>query len=411
MKRAIFILALFMFSTIAAAGSMELTSARLYKKQGEWLKAMDFYNQNLEKDPSSLEGWFERGELEGMIALDSSKFDLADVIASEAENPQLELFHRMLSDFREAGISRTEKDAGIVRKLKKKIDGFLSDAWDTFYFTAVRVDSLHQQAIESGTTPQDAHPLADRALTDLEIAILLLPDKWNAYGLKAQILDRLGETESAVEAWRKALTVIQSKEPTKKEQETYDQALRVIRSRLLQDLFNTEHYEETCIIADEILERDSTVFDAIQYKAFAIARLANREGISEEERTRLKQEAIEALQRARELNPEDEIIIFYIGQFNLQLGDTLGAITEFNNYLAIDSTDKDVLFALGVLYLEGGRFENTEKARDVFKKMTELYPENSAAWINYGIAEIRLGQTAIGREAVERGQALEGATE
>ncbi|MBK6766852.1 MAG: tetratricopeptide repeat protein [bacterium] len=48
---------------------MELTSAKIYKKQGEFAKALEFYDQAVAKDPSDPEALFERGELLGEIAM------------------------------------------------------------------------------------------------------------------------------------------------------------------------------------------------------------------------------------------------------------------------------------------------------------------------------------------------------
>ena len=53
MKRAICLVSLLLVAGLALAASMELTSARLYKKQGEWLKSVQFYSDALKKDPSA----------------------------------------------------------------------------------------------------------------------------------------------------------------------------------------------------------------------------------------------------------------------------------------------------------------------------------------------------------------------
>jgi Flp pilus assembly protein TadD len=70
------------------------------------------------------------------------------------------------------------------------------------------------------------------------------------------------------------------------------------------------------------------------------------------------------------------------------------------------SDDKDILFVLGVLYLEGGSHTDNAKARDTFKKLTEVDPNDGPAWINYGVAMTRLGNTQDGVAAIKKGKAL-----
>jgi hypothetical protein len=55
MKRAFVAVVLLIAAGVVLAAAMELTSARLYKKQGEWLKSLQFYDEALRKDPSLLE--------------------------------------------------------------------------------------------------------------------------------------------------------------------------------------------------------------------------------------------------------------------------------------------------------------------------------------------------------------------
>ena len=127
----------------------------------------------------------------------------------------------------------------------------------------------------------------------------------------------------------------------------------------------------------------------------------------------MKQEAIQALEKARDSQKGEggdpavlADILYTIAQFNLQLGDTAKTIQAMTESLTVKPDDKDALFLLGVLYLEGGSFTNTEKARDTFKHLTEIDPENAAAWTNYGVALIRLGKTEEGRKMVDKAKTI-----
>ena len=88
MKKFWMALAVFIMAGAVLAGSMEMTSARLYRKQGEFLKSLDFYNTELEKNSTNLEALYERAEMLGEIAADSNKADLQKQIAGDANSPK-----------------------------------------------------------------------------------------------------------------------------------------------------------------------------------------------------------------------------------------------------------------------------------------------------------------------------------
>jgi predicted Zn-dependent protease len=97
-----------------------------------------------------------------------------------------------------------------------------------------------------------------------------------------------------------------------------------------------------------------------------------------------------------------------MGQFNLELGDTAAAINSFTDYLTLEKDDQDVLFALGVIYLEGGSFANNARALEIFESLTVTHEDFQAGWQNYGVALVRSGKTAEAKKALERAKALEG---
>ncbi len=406
MKRTFFIAALLGLAGMVLAQSMELTSARLYKKQGEFLKSLDFYNQVLEKDPNRLEAYYERGELYEVIAADSGKIGLAREIVGDNPDPQVVLYDRMIADFKEAVTPRTDKDEATIKKYRKKLDRILDERWDNFYFKAVHLDSAYTAAQETGMTEPDPKEYLRTAIGQLDLAIKMRPEKWNAYGLKAQMLGKTGEDEAALDNWLLARKYIESSDMKQKKSEDYTQAIDVIQGNLLQGYYNQKQYLKTVELADEILAKDAESIDALQFKAFSLVQLATSDSISAEEQARLKQEAIISLEKAKAIRADDPTIIYYIGQFSLQLGDTAAALAAFNEYLTQDEQDRDVLFALGVIYLEGGSYVDTERARDLFKKLTEFHPDDAAAWTNYGVALIRLGKHEEGKEAIEKGKSL-----
>ncbi|MDD5087255.1 MAG: tetratricopeptide repeat protein [bacterium] len=408
MKRTFIIaIAVLVVVGMAAAQGMELQSAKLYRKQNEWIKALEFFNQALEKDPTMLEAYFERGELYHAVASDSSLSNVAREITGDSEHPQRVLYERMIADFAQAVIEHTPKDAGTIKKLQKKIERMLQERWNYSYFVAVQCDSLYDRAMAAGETDPDPKLLLEKAVDELDLTVKFFPEKWNAYGLRAQILGKLKRYDEATAGWADALKYIEISKLKKEKPEEFEQAVQVIRLNLLQGSYNLNHFRETVGIADQILAADSSDMDALQFKAFAIAQLATDEAIVKEERDSLKSQAIHALRAARASRPDDPTILYYIGQFNLQLADTAAALAAFHEYLTMEERDRDVLFAIGVIYLEGGMFADTVKARDTYAKLVELYPDDAPAWTNYGIALIRLGQMEEGKKAIERGKSLQ----
>lgn len=398
-------------AVMAIAGAlfagMELSSARLYRKQGEWLKSLEFYNQALEKEPDNLAAYFERGELYKDIAADPAKAGMAKEIAGDAPDAAAELYDRMLADFRNAQTPHSDKDEKDAKKITKDVNKILQERWNHFYFQAVQFDSVFSARMAAGETAEAAAPSANQALRELDLAIKVQPEKWNAFGLKAQIFGRLGDRAAALDNWTLARQTIEKSDMRKKEPDDYDQAIAVIFGNLLENNYNLDRYPETVHIADEILKQNPESVDAVQFKAFALAQMATDDSLTKAQSDSMKQVAIDALEFARKVRPDDPIIAFYIGQFNLQLQDTAAAISAFEDLLKIDSTDREVLFALGVIHLEGGSYVDTRKALDLFRRITELDSNHAGGWINYGIALIRLGDNEAGRAAIEKGRALE----
>jgi tetratricopeptide (TPR) repeat protein len=364
----------------------------------------------LQKNPDNIDGYYERGELLSEIAMDKNKQDALQAISGSAADPQRDALEKMMADFNTVAAAK-DKDPKKVEKLQKKIDDIVSDLWRDFYNQAVQSDSLLSERLAAGDSARvEGETILDNdannALRNADVSILLIPGRWNAYALKAQVYDNLGMTQKATTIWEEALAVLDKQRAAKPNDKDLQAAHDLVQLHLLQNYFDLEQYEQTVKTADVILAVDSTSMDAVQFKAYAIARMANDESRPKDELERLKNEAISALRSARSARPDDEIIVYYIGQFYLQLEDTARAIDAFQEYLAIDSTDRDVLFTVGYFYLEGGSHIDSKKAELYFKKLVDAHPEDGPGWINYGVAQIRNGKTAEGSKAVEKGEQL-----
>lgn len=400
--KALFWFVLFTLLGGVAWAGLELTSARLYYKQKEWDKAVEFYNQAAEKEPGNLEVFWERGRLIGEIATDPERADFAKKLAGDAADVKAELFSRMIADFERAQKTQSPEDEKVLKKFKKQLDQLLDDHWFSFYNAALGIDTTIKGSTASDMTDEEQAQLR-KSISDLDVATRLIPSRWNAYGQKAQVLERLGDIAGADAAWRAAQSVLEQSKDDKK-----GEALVVIRQHLLANGYELEQYHETVALADEILAKDAANMDAVQYKAFALARLAGDTTHTQAERDQYKAEAIKALDAARAARKDDPVVVYYMGQFNLELGDTTAAMKSFQDYLTMEPEDKDVLFALGVIYLEGGSHADNGRAIELFKKLTDAHKDFQPGWQNLGVALVRAGKTAEAKEALTKARELDG---
>jgi Flp pilus assembly protein TadD len=90
------------------------------------------------------------------------------------------------------------------------------------------------------------------------------------------------------------------------------------------------------------------------------------------------------------------------------MGDTAKAVACLSDLIAINPTDFEVVFQLGVIYLEGGRHADNNKAKELFGNATKNFPDNPVAWHNYGVALIRVGEIEEGKKALAKAKALRG---
>ncbi|MCC6476747.1 tetratricopeptide repeat protein [bacterium] len=419
MKKSIIFLLTALIVSAAAWAGMEMTSARIYKKQGDLARAVDFYNQEITKNPSNIEAVFERGELLGQIAMSDEHVGVRKQVAGESENPKLALLEKMIADF---ATVRSSADAKMLKKLDKKMKAQVEEYWWEFYKKAVAADSVCRVAKTEGRL-LDLRSQLEEGLSAAETAIKIDPPNWSSKFVYAQLIGYMQDDDfrvtdiddsagvilnmdDYVEAWYQAIEALESSSLKLDNPEGFANNRRYARLQLAQHFFALEQYLKTLQMADQLLADEPGLVEAIQYQAFSLATLAGDESRSTVERDSLKHVAITALTTAREANKDDEIIVYYIGQFNLQLGDTASAMTAFNDYLTIVPDDKDVLFLQGLVYLEGEKFGDLPKAADTFRKITEIKPDNGAAWTNYGIALIRQGKTVEGGEAMKKGKEL-----
>ncbi len=437
MKRNLLFVLICAFASTSLWAGVELTSAKIYKKQGEFAKAIEFYDQAVAKDPTDPEALFERGELLGQIAMDDQHVGLRKKVSGGAENPQLALLERMIKDFDAVRATGDEKK---IKKILKKMDEQVQGYWWTFYAQAVGADSVyraneiafreltpdsfvkvvHFDSLTAAIFVGDAKA-ADSIFMSIQTktvnngvsaagtSIKLDPKHWSSRFVFAQLRGFQQKDEGFVKAWEEALEALENSKLKTEEPDNFTKNLEYGRLQLIQHYYAKQDFQNTLRIADLLLVADSSSVEAVQYKAFALATMAGDEARPVAERDSLKRVALGALNAAKEANKEDENILFYIGQFNLQLADTAAAMAAFDEFLVMSPNDAVVLAIQGVIFLEGGaNFGDLKKAIEKLSAAKDAEPENGAYWTNYGIALLRDGKNEEGRKAMEKGAALSG---
>ena len=438
---------IFLGLTLSAFANADLTSARIYRNQGEFVKAVNFFSLAIEKNPDLYLAYFERGELYGMIAVDRTKKGVLRDLAGETDDPQRTMIKRMLADFEVVKGVEDERQQKKLKKSLKKIDTIIEQYWTDFYNNSIGADTNHVQQLaladsliaagdtttlvqgsESLTLYQQALNAADKYKKDVirltELCILLNSEEWNPYALKAQVLDRAKEIEAANEVWSEALTALNSSGEKEEDYKKYTDAWRIIQLHRLQNYYNTDDFEKTIEVANEIIAvcneegitpsaietlseeeigRAGHCKDAYVFKAFSVISMVSNAD-STADMTQLRTRAIDDLKEAHLVSPDDSAIPFYLGQYYLENGDTTQCLEWWTKYTALDKEDFEVLFQIGYIHLEGGSYIDYKKAEAAYQEMVTRHPEQCKGWINLGVAQIKQDKTKLGADNVRKGE-------
>lgn len=408
MKKRIVLLGCFVLFPLVVWAGMELTSARVYRKQGELQKALEWYDKAVAADPRSVVAHFERGELLGEMA-------------DEQKKP--ELFLEMRKSF-DAILNLAEDEPKQVKKYQSKMDELVEKYWIFQYNEAVERFRLadNDSALDAsasrlagdawaalGNVERDSlrktakRDYSKQSQDILAIAMAIHPVRWENYALLQNIQSQLGDWAAAESSLRKAIEKhVRPKEGTDKKtgiQQTEEEWLRThleMMANLVQVSYELKKYEQVIEVCNQMLAMDPQDLLAIKFIAFSYNQLGERE------------KAIEAYQKAMAAQPNNTDLLYNAARLYLQMGDTANAMKCLSDFIAVDPTDFEVVFQLGVIYLEGGSFTDYNKAKELFGMATEHFPNNPVIWTNYGVALIRAGETDEGRKAIEKAKALKG---
>lgn len=391
---------------VVTHAGMELTSARVYRKQGDYKQALEWYDKEIQAHPESAVGYYEKGELLGEMA-------------DEGKKPALFLEMRKAFD---AVLNLADQDPKRVKKYRPKIDELVERYWIFQYNDAVEKFRLadNDSALNVyasrlagdawatlGAAQRDSlrnvakTDFSNRSAETLAIAMTIDPERWETYALQSNIQSAARNMEAAESCLRSAIEkharpTEGGKTTIRQTEEEWQRTHLDMLENLTQILYELKRYQETVDVCNDILALDPQDLVAIKFRAFSWNQLGERD------------KAIDAYQAAIAAQPDNTDLLYNASQLYLQMGDTAQAIDCLSDFVAINPTDFEVVFQLGVIYLEGGTFTDNQKAKELFENATEHFPDNPVVWTNYGVALIRTGETDKGKEAIEKAKALKG---
>ena len=407
MKKQTFYLVIFLLGAMIAQAGMELTSARVYRKQGDYKQALEWYDRELEANPDNVVAHYEKGELLGEMAEEGGK---------------PEMYLEMRKEF-DAVLNATGKKA--QKKAKKylpKIKELVEKYWVFQYNDAVEQFRLadNDSALNAGAsqlTDGDFETLSSSAQDSLkqvakegywkqtqetlELTRTINPARWETYALSSNISSAKEQWDAAGETLQQAIERHQRPEETsgadfQQSEADWKRTHLDMLENIAQIYYEQEHYEKTIQACNEILALDTQNPLAVKFIAFSWNLLDQNE------------KAIEAYQTAINTQPDNTNLLYNAAQLYMQMADTAGAMKYFADFFAIDPTDFEVVFQLSVIYLEGGSYVDNEKAKELLGNAIEHFPDNPVIWTNYGVALIRTGETEEGKKAIEKAKALKG---
>lgn len=362
--------------------STEITSAKLYRQQKNYDKAIEVLQKEVTKNPKSDEGYFLLGEIYG-----------------EKEN-----YTEMANAFKKS-MDISNKYSSDIKKITLKYWG------DAFNKGANLFNKARQVSKDSSTY------YFELSLKSFQSAANILPDSGNSYMNMAVILFNLGRTEEAVPVLKKLL-----------DYEKTDQAYKTLGKTLFElGSITSDKYKKDKVTADSlkameyfnesirVLEEARTKYPAdseILVFLFNNYNAINKQSVA-------KTTIIDALKA----DPNNKQLHFNYGVYLMQDNQFESAVDQFSKAVEIDQTYQNALYNLGITYLKWGKFlateadkkktedkmamENYKKAVDVLEKLIQLDERNPSFWRVLAQAYFYAGMNDKGKDALEKEKSLQ----
>jgi len=352
------------------AQSVEMNSAKLYKRQGEIDKAIEWFEKAIAKKPENAEAHFMLGELygqKGRIQDMVREFETSLSHSKKYEKEILVYRQKYFADNFNAGVKAANEE-----NYTAALQGFMNakiiepeqiDSYKNLAFVYMRMDSI---------------PAVLRSYQDL---LAIKPDDYETYMTMASIHNQRQEYARSAELLHKAVAA----------------APDSARPRIIGDLGIT--YD----MMGKPEEAMKTYLDALKMNP------GNKDLLFNLGRLYLMRDdyanAINQLTEVLKLNPEDFEVNYNVGLSYLKIGERLDKRAREIEDAAMAAKKKPNTARIDSLRQAANA--NFIGAMPYLKKAVDLKPDQGSAWHNLGVGYMRAGDQEKAKEAFAKAEALE----
>jgi len=352
------------------AQSVEMNSAKLYKRQGETDKAIEWLEKAIAKKPDNPESRFLLGELygqKGRLADMLREFDASLAKSPKYEKEILALKQKYFAESFNGGV-KAANEGNYSEALRAFMNARLFepnnlDTYRNLAFVYLRMDSL------------------DAVLRVYQQVLAVKPDDYETYVTMASLANQRKEYERGAEYLQKAVAV----------------APDSAKPRIIGELgivYDTMgRGEEAMKMYQDALQLTPGNKDLM----FNLGRLyLMRDDYSN---------AINQLTEVLKLNPEDFEVNYNVGLSYLKIGERLDKKSRELEDEAMTAKKKPNTVRIDSL--KQASTAQFKAAMPFLRKAADLKPEQGSAWHNLGVGYMRTGDTEKAKEAFAKAEALE----
>jgi len=362
--------------------STELTSAKLYIEQGNFNKALDMLQKDVEKNPKSDEGYYLMGHVYG----------------------ELDDLEKMVSSF--------DKSLSISDKFGSKIGEQKAFYWGNNFNKGVS----NFQRGNNTTDPDSTTIFYDRSIKFFKDAALVEPDSADNYRNLAFVYLSAGRTEEAIVPLKKLIELEKSEDGYQYLGEVYytlgaNKKIDFTNSANLQDSIDAlANYND----AIDVLEEGRNLYP--ENTEILVTLSESYVGANKTE------VAMDAFKASVEAEPNNQHFRYNYGVLLLNANRYEEAEEQFTKALEIDPDYENAIYNLGVTYVKWGVQMNEdaeeqgiisedykqkyELAMPYLKKVVELDPTNAQMWEILGKVYSVLGMQDEASNAFDKADQL-----
>ncbi len=362
--------------------STELTSAKLYIEQGNFDKALDMLQKDVEKNPKSDEGYYLMGHVYG----------------------ELNDLEKMVSSF--------DKSLAISDKFGAKIGEQKAFHWGNNFNKGVS----NFQRGNNTTDPDSTTIFYDRSIKFFKDATLVEPDSADNYRNLAFVYLSAGRTEEAIDPLKKLIELEKSEDGYQYLGEVYytlgaNKNIDFTNSTNLQDSIDAlAHYND----AIDVLEEGRNLYP--ENTDILVTLSESYVGANKTE------VAMDAFKASVEAEPNNQHFRYNYGVLLLNANRYEEAEEQFTKALEIDPEYENSIYNLGVTYVKWGTQMNEdaeeqgiisedykqkyELALPYLEKVVELDPTNAQMWEILGKVYSVLGMQEEAGNAFDKADQL-----